>query len=117
MISHVLIALVSLAALALVSCSPTTASVPPTASGSVQVVVPVEPPARVARSVGVRHLQVALNRSGYHLRVDGVCGRETQRAVADYQIDLGIRLQSDRSCRVGNPTMVGLGLIRDKGMD
>lgn len=34
---------------------------------------------------GVRRLQSALNRNGYGLKVDGVYGDKTQRAVKDYQ--------------------------------
>lgn len=100
-----------LAGLLLAGCAPVSPAVTPEPPPRpVQVATPIPP--TYARDASVAHLQSALRTKGYRIRVDGVCGRETQRAVADYQINLGVRLQSDGHCRVGGPTRSGLGMGR-----
>jgi peptidoglycan hydrolase-like protein with peptidoglycan-binding domain len=85
----------------------------------VQVAVPMPPPAPLPpqetvaganANAYVVELQTALNRHGAHLRVDGMCGPATRKAVAAYQTDLGVPLQDDKDCHVGDHTWSGLGL-------
>ncbi len=43
-----------------------------------------------ARGSSVSELQTLLNRNGFNLKVDGIFGNDTQRAVRDYQARMGL---------------------------
>jgi peptidoglycan hydrolase-like protein with peptidoglycan-binding domain len=52
--------------------------------------LPEQPAAKKRIGVSVKHLQEMLNHFGAHLKVDGVYGENTRKAVEQYQRDNGL---------------------------
>lgn len=103
---------IPLALLALAGCSAQSASVAP--QPTVVRVIHEGPAPETAAQIDhrsyVAHLQHALVAKGYNVKVDGVCGPATQRAIAAYQYDLNVPRQTDGRCNVGDQTFSGLGM-------